>query len=34
MKQLHLGENELVSRHMHAMVQACLNDRVPGLSEA
>ena len=30
MKQLHLGENELLIRHMHEMVQAYLNDRAPG----
>ena len=29
MKQLYLGENELVIRHMHEMVQAYLSDRVP-----
>jgi phenylpropionate dioxygenase-like ring-hydroxylating dioxygenase large terminal subunit len=33
MKQLHLGENELVIRYMHEMVQAYLNDRVPGLTQ-
>jgi Ring hydroxylating alpha subunit (catalytic domain) len=32
MKQLFLGENELLSRHMHAMVQAYLNDRAPSCS--
>ena len=30
MKQLYLGENELMIRHTHEMIQAYLNDRTPG----
>lgn len=33
-KQLHLGENELLVRHLHATVEAWLNDEAPGLAGA
>jgi len=34
MKQLHLGENELLIRHKHEMIQAYLSDAVPGPSHS